>query len=134
MRHIKLYPRDFKIHVCKLVLDKKAQVPQLAELVNVPSHTIYRWLNEYRSYGDDAFVGSGYVMNPEAKLKRLQKMNQELQAEINLLKKLKHTLLASPKNSRNHKRNLTRGFGQQSMRLNEHLPINILLQASRTRS
>ena len=35
MRHIKLYPRDFKIHVCKLVLDKKAHVPQLAELVNV---------------------------------------------------------------------------------------------------
>lgn len=97
MRHIKLYPRDFKIHVCKLVLDKKAHVSQLAELVNVPSHTIYRWLNEYRSYGDDAFVGSGYVMNPEAKLKRLQKINQELQAEINLLKKAQAYFACLPK-------------------------------------
>lgn len=98
MRNPKTYTKDFKLHVCKLVLEKNTPVPQLAIAVKVPSHTIYRWIKEYQSYGEDAFAGSGYLRNPDAKLKRLEKINKELQAEINLLKKAQAYFASLPKN------------------------------------
>ncbi len=97
MRNPKTYTKDFKLHVCKLVLEKNTPVPQLAIAVKVPSHTIYRWIKEYQAYGDEAFVGSGYLRNPAAQLKRLQKINKELQAEVNLLKKAQAYFASLPK-------------------------------------
>ena len=78
MKSLKTYTKDFKIQVCKLILNKNKPVPQLAKAVNVPSHTIYRWIKEYQDYGEDAFVGCGYLRSPEAKLKQLQKTNEKL--------------------------------------------------------
>ena len=100
MRSQKKYTKDFKIQVCKLVLDKNKSVPQLAKAVNIASQTIYRWLKEYQDYGEDAFVGSGYLRSSEAKLKQLQKANEKLRMENDILKKQQHTLLPFPRESR----------------------------------
>lgn len=100
MKSLKMYTKDFKVQVCKLVLDKNKPVPQLAKAVNVPPHTIYRWIKEYHDYGEDAFVGCGYLRSPEAKLKQLQKANEKLKMENAILKKQQHTLLPSPRKGR----------------------------------
>ena len=97
MRSQKKYTKDFKIQVCKLVLDKNKPVPQLAKAVNVPSHTIYRWIKEYQDYGEEAFVGSGYLRSPEAKLKQLQKTNEKLKMENDILKKAAAYFATVPK-------------------------------------
>lgn len=97
MKSLKMYTRDFKIQVCKLVLDKNKPVPQLAKAVNVPSHTIYRWIKEYQDYGEEAFVGSGYLRSTEAKLKQLQKTNEKLKMENDILKKAAAYFATVPK-------------------------------------
>lgn len=100
MKSLKMYTKSFKIHVCKLVLNKNKPVPQLAKATSVPSHTIYRWIKEYQEYGDDAFVGCGYTRSPEAKLKQLQKDNEKLKMENDILKKQQHTSPMSQRQSR----------------------------------
>lgn len=97
MESQKRYTKDFKLYVCKLALEKNTPVRQLSEAVNVPAHTIYRWIKEYRIYGSEGFVGSGYLRNPEAKLRRLQKDNEELRAEVELLKKAQAYFASLPK-------------------------------------
>ena len=97
MKRLKTYTKDFKIQVCKLVLNKNKPVPQLAKAINVPSHTIYRWIKEYQDYGEDAFVGCGYLRSPEAKLKQLQKTNEKLMMENDILKKAAAYFATVPK-------------------------------------
>lgn len=97
MKRLKTYTKDFKIQVCKLILNKNKPVPQLAKAVNVPSHTIYRWIKEYQDYGEDAFVGCGYLRSPEAKLKQLQKTNEKLMMENDILKKAAAYFATVPK-------------------------------------
>ena len=97
MKSLKTYTKDFKIQVCKLILNKNKPVPQLAKAVNVPSHTIYRWIKEYKDYGEDAFVGCGYLRSPEAKLKQLQKTNEKLMMENDILKKAAAYFATVPK-------------------------------------
>lgn len=97
MKRLKTYTKDFKIQVCKLILNKNKPVPQLAKAVNVPSHTIYRWIKEYQDYGEDAFVGCGYLRSPEAKLKQLQKTNEKLKMENDILKKAAAYFATVPK-------------------------------------
>lgn len=97
MKSLKTYTKDFKIQVCKLVLNKNKPVPQLAKAINVPSHTIYRWIKEYQDYGEDAFVGCGYLRSPEAKLKQLQKTNEKLMMENDILKKAAAYFATVPK-------------------------------------
>lgn len=97
MKSLKTYTKDFKIQVCKLILNKNKPVPQLAKAVNVPSHTIYRWIKEYQDYGEDAFVGCGYLRSPEAKLKQLQKTNEKLMMENDILKKAAAYFATVPK-------------------------------------
>ena len=101
MRSQKTYTKDFKIQVCKLVLDKNKSVPQLAKAVNIASQTIYRWLKEYQDYGEDAFVGSGYLRSFEAKLKQLQKANEKLRMENDILKKAAAHFASVPKRESN---------------------------------
>ena len=93
MKSLKTYTKDFKVQVCKLVLDKNKPVPQLAKAVNVPSHTIYRWIKEYQDYGE----GCGYLRSPEAKLKQLQKTNEKLKMENDILKKAAAYFATVPK-------------------------------------
>ena len=97
MKSLKTYTKDFKIQVCKLILNKNKPVPQLAKAVNVPSHTIYRWIKEYQDYGEDAFVGCGYLRSPEAKLKQLQKTNEKLKMENDIFKKAAAYFATVPK-------------------------------------
>ena len=63
----------------------------------MPSHTIYRWIKEYQDYGEEAFVGSGYLRSPEAKLKQLQKTNEKLKMENDILKKAAAYFATVPK-------------------------------------
>jgi len=50
---------------------------------------VYRWIGLYEAYGEEAFVGSGKLRSEEAKLKRLQKENEYLRLENEILKKLR---------------------------------------------
>ena len=47
---------------------------------------MYRWVNEYRQDGNDAFPGKGHLKPEDAELRHLKRENEELREENEILK------------------------------------------------
>ena len=88
-RVYKNYTKELKEQACRMVLESKMPVRIVAERFNVGLQLLYRWIGQYETYGDEAFVGSGKLRSEDAKLKKLQKENEYLRLENEILKKLK---------------------------------------------
>ena len=83
----KHYTRDFKIQVCKLVVEDNLKPMVVGDQFGLNQVMIYRWVNEYKTYGKEAFVGKGHLKSEDAKLKELEKKLELLQQENEILKK-----------------------------------------------
>jgi len=88
-RVYKNYTKELKEQACRMVLESKMPVRIVAERFNVGLQLLYRWIGQYETYGNEAFVGSGKLRSEDAKLKKLQKENEYLRLENEILKKLK---------------------------------------------
>lgn len=53
----KVFNRQYKIAVAKLVQDYKIPVGQVARELSIHYNSLHRWICEYREYGDRAFPG-----------------------------------------------------------------------------
>ena len=74
------YTREFKVKACELVLTDGIKLG-----INVVM--LYRWIDEYQTLGEAAFVGSGHQRPENARLKQLEKENERLRMENEILKK-----------------------------------------------
>ena len=83
----KNYTKEFKITACKLVLDDKLKVSVVANKLGINAIMLYRWISEYQTDGDEAFVGKGNQKPEDAELKRLRRENEQLKIENEILKK-----------------------------------------------
>jgi transposase len=84
------FNKEFKVAAVKLVLDDELPVSQVAQQLSVHPNSLYRWVNEYEKYGESAFPGNGStIYNYQAEIHRLERRNQELEEEVELLKKFK---------------------------------------------
>lgn len=83
----KHYTREFKIQICKLVIEDNLKPKVVAEQFGLFHVMVYRWVNEYKTYGDQAFVGKGHLKSEDAKVKELEKKLELLQQENEILKK-----------------------------------------------
>ena len=83
----KNYTRDFKIQVCKLVVEDNLKPMVVADQFGLNQVMVYRWVNEYNTYGNEAFVGKGHLKSEDAKVKELEKKLELLQQENEILKK-----------------------------------------------
>lgn len=81
------YNKEFKIAACNLVLKDKLKHSVVAEKLGIHLVMLYRWIDEYETLGEDAFVGKGHVQKQDAELKKLQKENERLRMENEILKK-----------------------------------------------
>ena len=81
------YTKEFKVKACELVLKDEVKVKTVADKMGIGHIMLYRWIDEYKTYGDAAFVGKGHLKPEEAKLKKLQKENEELRQQVEILKK-----------------------------------------------
>lgn len=81
------YTKDFKIKACKLVVKEGIKAAIVAEKMGINRVVLYRWIQEYTAYGDDAFVGKGRQRSSEAELKKALRRIHELELEIEILKK-----------------------------------------------
>ena len=61
---------------------------------------LYRWIEEYETYGNEAFVGKGHQKAADAELRKLRKENERLKMENEILKKQRHTLRKTSKASK----------------------------------
>jgi len=81
------YSKTFKREICELVIKEEIKTKVIAERFGISQIMIYRWLDEYKTYGEEAFVGRGYQRKEEIKIKKLEKENEELRMENEILKK-----------------------------------------------
>lgn len=81
------YTKEFKIQACELVVKNGLKAKAVADKMGISHIMLYRWMDQYKTYGTDAFVGKGHIRPEEAKLKKLQKENEELRQQVEILKK-----------------------------------------------
>lgn len=81
------YTKEFKIKACELVVKDDIKVKTVAEKFGINHIMLYRWIDEYRTYGEAAFIGTGNLRPEEARIKRLERENYELKQQVEILKK-----------------------------------------------
>ena len=84
-----VYDKQFKMAAVKLAQAEDQSVLYTAKGLGISPSSLRRWINEYDEYGESAFPGHGNALfNSTYEIKKLQKKNEELQMENELLKKL----------------------------------------------
>jgi len=84
-----IYDKQFKMAAVKLVQSEDCSVTKVANELSISGSSLRRWINEYEEYGESAFPGHGNALfNSTYEIKKLQKANEELKMENDLLKKL----------------------------------------------
>ena len=82
------FDKSFKTAAVLQVLEEGKQVSAVAKALGILPTMLSRWVYEYRTHGEQAFTGNGIpIRNTELELKRLEKHNEELQRENEILKK-----------------------------------------------
>ncbi len=81
------YTKEFKIKACDLVQKDGIKPAIVAEKFGINVVMLYRWMEEYRTNGDEAFVGKGNVAPASRELRKLQRENERLKMEMDILKK-----------------------------------------------
>jgi len=81
------YSKEFKVHACELVLKDHIKVSVVAERFGIHAVMLHRWVSEYETYGEEAFVGKGNQRSGDAELRKLRKENERLKMENEILKK-----------------------------------------------
>lgn len=81
------YSKEFKVKACELVLKDGIRHAIVAEKLGINDKMLYRWIDEYETYGEEAFVGKGNQRTEDAELRKLRKENERLKMENEILKK-----------------------------------------------
>ncbi|MPM22095.1 hypothetical protein SDC9_68545 [bioreactor metagenome] len=84
-----VHDKQFKMAAVKMAQAEAQSVLNTAKELGVSASSLRRWINEYDEYGESAFPGHGNALfNSTYEIKKLQKQNEELKLENDLLKKL----------------------------------------------
>ena len=81
------FSKEFKVRACELVIKDGIKHAVVAEKMGINKIMLYRWIDEYETYGEEAFVGAGHQRTGEAELRKLRKENERLRMENEILKK-----------------------------------------------
>ena len=86
----KTYTKEYKHKAVALVLEGEFTVKQVCQELELHENTLYRWISEVENHGQRAFPGKGSRdWISQNKLKQLEKENQKLKEELELLKKFR---------------------------------------------
>ena len=84
----KKFDKEFKINAVKLITEQGLSVTQTSQDLGVGLSTLQRWLREMKDYGQTgAFPGSGKLKPEDEKLRKLERENEVLRRERDILKK-----------------------------------------------
>lgn len=82
----KTYSKEYKLTAVLLMKSGKFRPKEVFEMLGgIDRQTVYRWVSEYEKYGEEAFDSEGVL--PGKMLSKLQKENEELRMENEILKK-----------------------------------------------
>lgn len=88
----RMYSKEFKVKACEAVVKDGIKHAAVAEELGISKIMLYRWIDEYETHGDVAFVGKGHLRSEAATVLELQRENERLKTELEVLRKQAHTL------------------------------------------
>ena len=91
------YSKEFKVKACELVNKEGIKPGVVADKLGINKVMLYRWIDEYETYGNEAFVGKGHLRSNDAELRKLRKENERLKLENEILKKAAAYFAKHPK-------------------------------------
>jgi transposase len=81
------YDLEFKINAVRLVIEQGLAVNKVADDLGVGLSTLERWVTEHKQHGEAAFPGKGRLLPENDRLRRLERENEILRRERDILKK-----------------------------------------------
>lgn len=90
----KTYTKEFKIEAVQLLESSGSTQSDIADELGISPSLLFRWQKEYSKHGEDAFPGRGNLPPEEERIRQLERENEILRQERDILKKGGHLLLA----------------------------------------
>lgn len=82
------YDKEFKLNAVSLVVDQGLSINKVRQDLGIGLSTLQRWVRELKSRGKKrAFPGSGHGHPEEERLRKLERENEVLRRERDILKK-----------------------------------------------
>jgi len=85
------FSQEFKDELCREVIDSSKPIKTVATEYGVGAETLRNWLKKYKETHGGAETEAELKVSERARLKELERENQELKAEPAFLKKRPHT-------------------------------------------
>lgn len=82
------FTREFKIEAVRLSTNSGKTIDAVAKELGVPYNTLNRWRKEHRGDAQEAFRGNGKRTEIEEKVWCLERENEKLKREKEILKKV----------------------------------------------
>ena len=81
------FDREFKYEAIRMMNEGKRSVREIATDLDIHPNVLHQWRRKYRADMEHAFVGKGHLKPPGEEIRRLQRENEELREEREILKK-----------------------------------------------
>ena len=81
------FDKEFKLEAVRLMDGCKRSVRDLAKDLGVHPNLLHQWRRKYHADMEHAFPGKGHMKTPEEEIRRLQRENEDLKEEKEILKK-----------------------------------------------
>jgi len=81
------YDKEFKINAVKLYQESGKEQEEIARNLGIPKSTLYTWVQQYKTHGENGFPGSGSLLPHDKELHQLRKELADVKQERDILKK-----------------------------------------------
>lgn len=86
-RVLRQYSGDFKVEAVRLLETSGKSASQLERDLGIGKGNLLRWKREFAADGEDAFPGQGRLTPEQERLRHLERENEILRQERDILKK-----------------------------------------------
>ncbi|GHO89467.1 transposase [Dictyobacter formicarum] len=80
------YTKEFKLEAVHLVQTSSKPMIQIARDLGIADSTLHHWCKQLTEHGEQAFPGSGHQTPQEEEIRHLQRENDVLRQERDILK------------------------------------------------
>ena len=81
------YTREFKLEAVRLWESSDESMTQIERDLGIGKGNLWRWKREFAAGGEDAFPGQGRVTPEQERVRQLERENEILRQERDILKK-----------------------------------------------
>src|SRR5579859_6849907 len=87
MSNKRTYPREFKLQAVGLVQSRGKSISEIERELGITPGLLAKWKSRLKTDGEQAFPGKGRLQEDDELIRRLQRENEVLRQERDVLKK-----------------------------------------------